>query len=348
MGIIAKILGLFSGTATPVLKSSPLARPRERNATLQGGWLTLSRPSFIGQAHCSPNKRWIVGVLDSDGAGIGGYREAGPGRVVLVDQSSDRVMHELKSFARPSAAAVSDTGSYLVQDDGFGSALHGEVVAIGVDGRERYRRHYRANVISIGLSRCGRYAAVQTANASGADGNLLDVLDLESALSMFAVQPTSGWADQYFFDVDAGGQLTAVGVEHNGLGRFTYSASGVFQDEQRFQGAQLERADVGTKILDAQDLLKANATPDNARAALSAADAALAEGARDTSDWGAIAHRVRGEAYEALGNLPEALEAFELALSLNPKVGVQRRATALRKKLRPVDFFSCSEGAKPR
>ena len=271
--------------------------------------------------------------MDSDGAGTGGYRESGRGSVVLVDYVSDRVMHELKCFARPMDAAVSDTGSYIVQDGGFGSALQGEVVSIGTDGRERYRRSYSANVFNIGLSKCGRYAAVQTANAPSDDGNLLEVLDLECCGPVFSVQPATGWADEYSFDVDSEGRLTALNVVHKGLGRFTYSASGDFQDAQVFQAAKLERGDYSAKLMAARDLLKTGATPENASKALNAANMALVEGAKDRPDWGAIAHRVRGESYEVLGQQTEALQAFELALSLNPKVGVQKRAVALRKKL---------------
>jgi tetratricopeptide (TPR) repeat protein len=85
--------------------------------------------------------------------------------------------------------------------------------------------------------------------------------------------------------------------------------------------------------MSACDLLKTSATPDNARKALKSTDAALAEGAKDRSDWAATAHRVRGEAYELLGQPREALEAFDQALSLDPKIGVKKRATALRKRL---------------
>lgn len=337
MGFVSKLLGLFGRPAKPAPKSAAPARTsasrRARNATLRDDWLTLTQPDFFGRAHRSPNKRWIVGCNDSDGAGRGGHREGGHGRVVLVDHSSDNVMHELNCFARPMDAAVSNTGSYVVQDASFGSALQGDVVAIGADGCERYRRRYSANVYNIGLSRCGRYAAVQTANASSVDGNLLEVLDLDRSGVVFSVQPATGWADKYSFEVDSEGRLTTLGVEHKGLGRFTYSASGEFHDAQAFQAAQLERGDYGTKLMAARDLLKAAATPDNARKALNTADVALAEGAKDRPDWGAIAHRVRGESYEVLGQLPEALRAFELALSLNPKVGIRKRAVALRKKL---------------
>lgn len=339
MGLISKLFGLFGGPRTATPKSAIPAHTtttrQERNATLREDWLTLKQPDFFGRAHRSPNKRWIVGCNDSDGAGRGGYREGGHGRVVLVDHPVDRLMHEQHCFARPMDAAVSNTGNYIVQDGGFGSALQGDVVAIDSDGRERYRRHYSANVFNIGLSKCGRYAVVQTANAPSDDGNLLEVLDLERCGQVFSVEPATGWADEYSFEVDAKGRLTALNVEHKGLGRFTYSASGDFQDAQVFQAAQLVRGDYGTRLMAARDLLKTAATPDNARKALNSADTALADGAKDRPDWGAIAHRVRGESYEVLGELREALQAFELALSLNPKVGVQKRAMALRKKLGP-------------
>lgn len=150
---------------------------------------------------------------------------------------------------------------------------------------------------------------------------------------MFSVPPATGWADKYSFDVDAEGHLKAISVEHNDLGRFSYSATGEFQDPQAFQAARLDKGDYATKLMAARDLLKTDTTPYNARTALSTADAALAEGAKDTPDWGSIAHRVRGESYELLGQLPEALAAFDQALSMNPRIGVQKRAAALRKKL---------------
>ncbi len=337
MGLISKLLSLLSGRpkAAPRTPTSAQARTRRRsrNASLRDNWLTLTQPSFFGQVHLSPNKRWIVGCNDSDGTGRGGHRERGAGRVILVDYQSDKVMHELKCFARPMDAAVSDAGCYIVQDAGFGSDLSGDLVAIGIDGHERHRRRYSANVFNIGISVCGRYAAVQTANATSSDGNLLEVLDFERRCALFSVQPATGWADRYSFEVDAEGLLTALGIEHKGLGRFSYSAAGEFQDTQAFQAAVLDKGDYSTKLMALRDLLKADATPANAQKALSTADAALVQGAKDRPDWCAVAHRVRGESFELLGQFPEALEAFELALSINPKIGVQKRAKMLRKKM---------------
>lgn len=103
---------------------------KARNAIVQNDQLILTQPNFFGRSHWSPNKRWIVGCNDSDGIGRGGYRESGNGRVVLVDYQSDRVVHELTCFARPMDAAVSDAGTYIVLDSGFGSVLQGDIVAL--------------------------------------------------------------------------------------------------------------------------------------------------------------------------------------------------------------------------
>lgn len=340
MGFISKLLSLISAPASPVQTRVPEAvsnrtggARRVRNAKLEDSWLTVGQPAFCGQAHVSHNKRWVLGCNDSDGVGRGGHREAGNGRVILIDCQADKVMHELESFARPMDAVVSDAGSYFVHDCGFGSALQGDVVAVGIDGRERYRKRYSANIFNLGLSKCGRYAVVQTANAPSEDGNLLEVLDLDCSCAAFSVQPSTGWADRYSFDVDSDGELRALIVEHKGLGKFSYSAAGEFQDTEAFQSARLTSGDYTMRISAARDLLKEGATPENAKKALTAVDAALAGGAKDKPDWGSIAHRVRGESYELLGKIPEALSAYEQALSLNPKIGVQKRVTNLRKTL---------------
>ena len=56
----------------------------------------------------------------------------------------------------------------------------------------------------------------------GADGNLLEILDLDRGCAVFSVQPATGWADRYSFDVDAEGRLKAIGVEHKDLGHFRW------------------------------------------------------------------------------------------------------------------------------
>ncbi|WP_082113672.1 tetratricopeptide repeat protein [Chromobacterium vaccinii] len=317
---------------TSVKESAGLSH-KKSHFELSNGWLTLIDPDFFGKTYLSPNQKLCVACSDYDGAGTGGFREKGYGRVILFDCLADKIIHELSHIARPVDSAVADNGAYIVHDSGFGSELQGDLIAVGRDGCEIYRRHYTSNIHNIGLSNCGRYAAVQTCNAPGEDGNHLEVLDLNRRCSIFFVQPVTGWADKYIFEVDADGELEAFFVEHEQLGTFRYARDGMFLDVEQFLDAQLQKGNFSTKISAARELLKKDPTPANAKKALNAADAALAEGAGERSDWGAIAHRVRGEAYDLLSHFPEALNAYEKALALNSKVGVQKRAAALRKKL---------------
>lgn len=165
------------------------------------------------------------------------------------------------------------------------------------------------------------------------DGNIFEVLDINLGVVIFTVPPATDWAKNYLFNMDNNGDLCEIVVEYKDLGCFRYSATGDFQDSEAFEAAQLDKGDYATKLMAAQNLLKTDFAPDNAQKALSVADSALSEGANERSDWAAVAHRFRGESYELLGQLTEALNAFEQALALNPKIGVQRRVTYLRKKL---------------
>lgn len=342
MGLVAWLRTAVFGGSNPGARptnapASASGKPKPaattRNASVRDDWLTIRQPEFFGRAHRSANKRLTVGCNDSDGLGRGGYRESGNGRVVLVDHQTDFLVHELKCFKRPMDAAVSNLGSYIVAEGGFGSALQGDLVAVGLDGRERYRRRYRANIFNVGFSECGRFAAVQTANAPHADGNLLEVLDLELSCALFSRQPATGWADGYKFHVDGDGSMKSLTVVHKALGVFAYSEAGEFQDGEALQEARLEKGDYASRLMAARDLIKIAPSKENARKVLRIAVLTLNEGAAATHDWGSIAHRLRGECFELLGQLPEALDAFDRALSMDPKVGVTKRADLLRKRL---------------
>ena len=67
--------------------------------------------------------------------------------------------------------------------------------------------------------------------------------------------------------------------------------------------------------------------------ALLAVSGALQQLSSNAGDHQAVGLRVQGEALEALGRSTEALASYDAALALNPKIGVARKATALRKQL---------------
>jgi tetratricopeptide (TPR) repeat protein len=68
--------------------------------------------------------------------------------------------------------------------------------------------------------------------------------------------------------------------------------------------------------------------------ALKASLKALTVVAEEDDDWKAMALKIIGLAHERLGNVEEALAALNSALEINPKIGVKRKANAIRKRLK--------------
>lgn len=64
---------------------------------------------------------------------------------------------------------------------------------------------------------------------------------------------------------------------------------------------------------------------------LTALDVDLAAPANAQPKTGARFHRLRGECFEATGDALRALGAYGQALHLDPQIGLQRRAEAIRK-----------------
>lgn len=328
---LGSLIGIGSAAQPATAKAPSGQGPRLRRADiLIGDMLVLKSPSFTGVAHHSPDRHWIVGVES-------GSMDARGGSVALVDLQAGRLAHKPKAVVRPMEAAVSNTGRYIVVDVGDPSALRGEAIVVEPDGSDRYRRRYGAHIHGVAISPCGRYAAVHAgAHAlgdEGPDGMRLELVDLAQKSVVFSVLPAMGWASGYAIETHPDGSPKAVVISEQGLGKFRYSATGEFVDAARYLEARLTKRSSEYRIGAARDLLDGNASPENAKRAVEVIDRALAEGVPEGSSWAAVAHRARGEALEILGDPGAALAAYEKALALNPKIGAQRRATALRKKL---------------
>jgi len=254
------------------------------------------------------------------------------GSAVLVDYLEDRILARLTGLYRPMDAAVADDGTFGVNDANFGNRLSAEVQAFDVKGRKLFGRKYKANVFNLAISKCGRYAVVQTANADNQDGHLLELFDLQAGGPMFSRTPATGWADQYSFVVDDRGNLKHLTVVHNDIGRFNYSPEGEFLEAAAYQNARLKKGAPEMRIYAAKEAQKAD--PENhqlAQELIAVLDAALGELTIDRTDYRAIGLRVKGEAMELTGRPGDALAAYAEAVKLNPKIGVAKRLAALKK-----------------
>ncbi|MFG6459280.1 hypothetical protein [Roseateles sp. BYS96W] len=256
------------------------------------------------------------------------------GSVVLLDYQADAVVLRIADLYRPMESDVADTGAFVVCDANFGNRLSSEVLGFDATQRKVLHRSYSANVYNLAISKCGRYAVVQTANAPGDDGNILELFDLQAGTKLFSESPSTGWADDYAFTVGEDGALKKLSVIHKDTGRFNYSPSGEFLDQGTYRKARLSKGSAESRIYGARDALKAE--PANVTVVaevLTSLDAALKELDRSRVDYVSMGLRTKGEALELLGRLPEAVSAYEEALQANPKVGVATRVAKLKKRL---------------
>jgi tetratricopeptide (TPR) repeat protein len=323
MGILSKLFGNRDSAKQSTIASLP-------EWSIDDGWLTIrALPQFFGKTRQSPNDRWTVAWCERNIPTTQAPQESG-GSVVLLDHRTGRIHRQILNLGRPFGAAASDVGTFAVHDALAGGGLQAKVLGYSIDGEELFHRKYLANVWTLGISPCGRYVAVQTLNSPDDDGYLFEVLDLLEKRIQFSVAPSTGLADDYRFEVTSEG-LQRVFVIHQALGSFAYDAKGEFLESLEFREALLTKGDFSQKIRAARDLNSEGASMDTARRTVQLADEALLEGAFNYPSWAAIAHRLKGEAYERLNDPAAAIASFERALSLDPKAGVRRALQRLRK-----------------
>jgi hypothetical protein len=160
----------------------------------------------------------------------------------------------------------------------------------------------------------------------GTDGNLLTLFDLVAGRAVVAFRPESGWAKAYEFHPESG-RLRLV--YHDG-GAFDYAFDGSFVDRMRWLAFGLQNGDV---LIIEKLISEAGGTPGPALAEqlLLATEIALRKLRSDDDSVRARVLKSRGICLEAVAELKQALACYNEALTLDPKVGVKRRADALRK-----------------
>ncbi|WP_420475250.1 hypothetical protein [Noviherbaspirillum sp. ST9] len=333
MSLLQKLSSLFR-PQQPAAATQETKRPlssRQRRIEFIGGMMEVRSADFFGPYALSRSERWALGWRDADiSAGQGGHRSKGHGTYLLYDTESDRIAVTGK-LERPNKGAVADNGTFILQDWHFGDGLQGTFMAFTSAGHILHKRHFNANLYNGALSIDGASAICQTANnPNHDDGNRMTAFDLRQGIELFSVQPRTGWADEYEFSAD-GSRITVV---HNDLGKFTYDRSGNFLDEKIYENACLTSKNFSISLFAAESLLKKYPTDaDQAHRALSTILTARQVGADNDPGWKAMALKLQGIALEAIGRPRDALAIYDEVLSMNPKIGVKRRADSLRKQL---------------
>lgn len=311
------------GKVLRVEESAPGAI-RAPNAKRERDWLRLREHDFFGQCVKSPNGRHTLAWCDGQSDDSGHLQRRG--RYLLL--TDDQVVVDGK-MDRPHDGKIADNGVFILNDWGSSRSLSGSFCAFRATGGPILIQKFKANLLGSGLSEDGRYAACHTANADDDhDAAVFATFDLARGTEIARWHPESGWPSKIDFPV--GKETVQLTDPH--LGAFRYSLTGAFLDRQLWQEACLGSEHHWYPLRMAESLIEeANGKPSSELALklIPHLDRVLAN--IDDKFSKARVLRARGTCQEATGALASAIDAYEKALTLDPKVGVKRRLTQLKK-----------------
>lgn len=310
------------GSVEPAPTAAPPAAAEERvrvSMPLRGRRIvSVPELDMIGQRVISRNRRFTLLWRDrywADGHPIKGRYVLLEGDALIVDARMER----------PQDGKVADDGTFILNDWGDSQELSGTFHAFRSDGSVILSRSYSANLLNNGLSDDGRLAVCQTANSPGSpDSSVLSVFDLVAGAEIETWTAESGWASGYEFPL-GGDRIRMMRRDRVSL---DYSLSGEFIDRRVWLKDEVA---LGTLYVIRKALAEGEATTGLSLDALrEGAKKAIAD---EDQRFVADAWRLLGEIEEAAGAPTAALAAYDHALAANPKVGVAKRAAALRKGL---------------
>ncbi|HEX5185003.1 MAG TPA: bacterial transcriptional activator domain-containing protein [Allosphingosinicella sp.] len=312
MSWLKRLLGARQEDLPP---AEAFATPRVSLPARDREIVSIPELDFVGHRIDSPNGRYTL--LWHDRRWFEG--KPSDGRYVLIDGGAvvvDEVME------RPQDGKVADDGTFILNDWGASAELAGTFHAFRADGSTIVSRLYSANLLNNGLSLDGRQAVCQTCNAPGSpDSSILTIFNLAAGTELTRWTAESGWANGYEFP-EGGQRIRMLRHERPPL---DYSLAGEFLDRRLWLKDEVQR---GTLYA----LRKALA---EGEAATGVSAEALRQGARrliaEDERFRAEGWRLLGEIEESAGRNAAALEAYDRALGFNPRIGVAKRAAALRK-----------------
>jgi hypothetical protein len=321
MGLLTWLFGAKRSTDN-------LDQTRSVRLRLDDWTVHIEGTSFVGRYAKSPNGRYTLIWRDGNDEGTcGGARESGHGRYMLID--GDNIRCEGRT-ERPNDGLVSDIGLFILNDWHFTTGeLKGTFCAFRPNGDELIRRRFNANLLNSGLARDGTHAVCQTCNSDDPDDSaVLVVFDLEAGEELFRWRAESGWAKGYEFS-DDGSRIVLIYPEGR---KYAYSLSGDFLDRSLWIDDALGRGDLHT-IGHVMREAGSGLNPDLAKRMVSAIDIGLLSVRDDDISTRSYALRLKGECLDGLGQFEAALGVYEMALRIDPKIGVKRRAEKIRKML---------------
>lgn len=295
-----------------------------------GRMVRIPSREFFGTFSKSSNSAYLLGWRDADPGGRrGGYRESGKGDYVLVHDGHIVADGQME---RPNDGKVADNGTFILSDWRFGDQLRSTLYAFDNQGRRLLSHEFGANALNSGLSPDGRFAVYMTAGGDDPDASKMSLFDLTDGECLWSLWPASGRPTSYAFDTAE----ALLWLEYEGKGRYAYSMTdGDFLDCERWETERIEWAHPFELARIGSERLKAAGNELDLRDGAEIAfilKKAIATGIDQSPSEHAKVLKTLGDLWERLGDDREALNCFQQAQAMYPKVGVKRRIQALVNK----------------
>lgn len=302
---------------------------RSEAISLEEGFIEIPSRDFFGEYSKSPNGQYAIAWSDYNlDSGRGGYRKKGLGSYLLIE--NQKIICEGK-LERPNDGHVANNGVFILADWLFGDKLESIFYVYSQNGSPIIKHHFNANILNMGLSESGGFAVVQLANSNSKDGGNLTFFDLINKKIIWQQQPATGWADSYHFNEDE----KAVELNILDKGMYKYSFDGKFLDSAKWEEERVKYASGYELIEIVRERLKQlnnNIESSEAIEMIEILNKALKAEPRISQNYMAIAYRTIGDIQKDMDDIKGAIEMYELALDLNPKVGIKRQLEQLKKQ----------------
>lgn len=281
---------------------------------------------FCGSSSSSPNNKYII-VCNDSSINTGGSRERGNGKAYIVSDSM--LIKTINTVKRPNSGKIANNGNFIIEDWLFGNELAGILYCYNVDGELLFNLKVEANIFNSSISADGNYAIIQTANNDeGEDGNCIFFINISEKKLLWKIENKFGWADKY--RIDPNEKIIYTFHSNNS---YKYDFMGSFLDANKLEkdkeknGNGYELLEIAIKKISNWDKGK---IPDKDFSYIESLLTRAIQ--KDISDYTkASAYRKLGELYLGINKKQKALDFFEKAISYNPKIGLKRLITSLKK-----------------
>lgn len=271
---------------------------------------------FSGEYCQSPNGQFILAWKDQF------LNESG--KYILLKNGQVKLYGEI---TRPNDGMVSNSGVFILSD-WTSQNMNGIFYVINADGETLIQQRCKANLDCTGISDDGHFAICKTLKSNDeSDSIKLFFFDVKKRKLLWKKCPETP-ARSYRFDTN-NRNLYIVCNETRAYG---YTFDGIFIDRELYRH---DCINIGYEIefLKAvkewkEELDSSNSEPRRYNEVL----ASLKNGLQRFSDTDTKSkiHRFLGEIYTLQGNNSKAVEHLEIALELNPKVGVKKQLAKLK------------------